>query len=71
MKINKPQKDLNAYVKYSSLAIQMGLIIGIGTFGGFELDKYTGWKFPLFTLILSIGSVVLAIYLAIKDFIKK
>ena len=71
MKINKPQKYLNAYVKYSSLAIQMGLIIGIGTFGGFELDKNTGWKFPLFTLILSIGSVVLAIYLAIKDFIKK
>lgn len=71
MKINKPKKDLNAYVKYSSLAIQMGVIIAGGTFGGVQLDKLTGWEFPVFTLILSLGSVALAIYFAIKDFIKK
>ena len=71
MKTNKPKKDLNAYVKYSSLAFQMGLIIGLGVYGGVQLDKLTGWKFPLFTLLLSIGSVALAIYIAIKDFIKK
>ena len=71
MKTNKPKKDLNAYVKYSSLAFQMGLIIAAGTFGGLKIDEYTGWRFPLFTLILSLGSVTLAIYIAIKDFIKK
>ncbi len=71
MKLNKPKKDLNAYVKYSSLAIQMGLIIAAGTFGGWKLDELTEWRFPLFTLILSVGSVALAIYLAVKDFIKK
>lgn len=71
MKTNKPQKNLNAYVKYSSLAIQMGLIIAAGTFGGVQLDKLTGWEFPVFTLFLSLGSVALAIYFAIKDFLKK
>ncbi|MCD6178801.1 MAG: AtpZ/AtpI family protein [Bacteroidales bacterium] len=71
MKTNKPKKDLNAYVKYSGLALQMGVIIGVGMFGGVQLDKLTSWQFPLFTLILSLASVALAIYIAIKDFIKK
>lgn len=71
MKLNKPKKELNSYVKYSGLAMQMGLIIAAGMFAGVQLDKFTGWKFPLFTLILSLGSVVLAIYTAIKDFLKK
>lgn len=71
MKKNYPKKDINAYVKYSGLAIQMGLIIGAGMFGGVQLDKLTGFQFPIFTLIFSLGSVILAIYIAIKDFLKK
>ncbi len=71
MKKNKPEKNLNAYVKYSSLAIQMGVIIGLGMFAGVQLDKLIPWRFPLFTLIFSLSSVALAIYIAIKDFIKK
>jgi ATP synthase protein I len=71
METNKTKKNLNTYVKYSAIAMQMGLIIGAGMFGGVQLDKITTWEFPLFTLIFSLGSVVLAIYIAIKDFIKK
>ena len=51
--------------------MQMGLVIGIGVFGGFKLDKLLSLKFPIFTLFFSLASVALAIYLAIKDFIKK
>ncbi|HAG16985.1 MAG TPA: hypothetical protein DCG69_10785 [Bacteroidales bacterium] len=71
MKKYNPKKDPNAYVKYSSIAMQMGLVIGIGVFGGFKLDKFLSLKFPIFTLFFSLASVALAIYLAIKDFIKK
>jgi len=71
MKQDKQKKELNAYVKYSSLAIQMGVVIVIGMLGGFQLDKLISWRFPIFTLLFSLGSVALAIYLAIKDFIKK
>ena len=71
MKKNKTKKDLNAYVKYSGLAMQMGLIIGVGMFGGFQLDKLIKWEFPIFTLVLSLGAVAMAIYIAIRDFIKK
>jgi len=71
MKTDKPKKNYNAYVKYSSIAVQMGLIVVAGTFGGYKLDKLFSLRFPIFTLVLSLGSVALAIYLAIKDFIKK
>lgn len=73
MKINqnKSKEYLNSYARYSSLAIQMGVIITGGVFGGYLIDNQIKWKFPLFTIILSLFSVALAIYLAIKDLTKK
>ena len=59
------------YLKYSSMAFQMAAIIFLGTFGGYKLDQYLSLETPVFTLILSILSVITAIYFAIKDFIKK
>jgi len=49
----------------------MLVIILAGAFGGRELDKWVDWQFPVFTLVLSILAVILAIYTVIKDFIKK
>ncbi len=63
--------NLNNYAKYSSLSMQMAIIVLAGAFGGIKLDKWMNWKFPLFTLVLSIISVALAIYIAVKDFLKK
>jgi hypothetical protein len=48
----------------------MIVIIVAGTFGGLKLDQWVNLNFPLFTLVLTLFSVSLAIYLAIKDFIK-
>jgi hypothetical protein len=44
-------------------------IIVLGTFGGLKLDSWLELSFPVFTLVLSVLSVVLAVYYAIKDFI--
>jgi F0F1-type ATP synthase assembly protein I len=57
-------------VKYSAIASQMIIIIVIGTFGGLKLDKYLKTNFPYFTVFLSLLSVIFAIYISIKDFIK-
>ena len=67
----KEKKALKAYARYSSIAFQMLVIILAGAFGGRELDKWVDWQFPVFTLVLSILAVILAIYTVIKDFIKK
>jgi F0F1-type ATP synthase assembly protein I len=63
-------KKLNAYAKYSSITIQMAFIIIIGVFSGLKLDRYLNNNFPFFTLVLSVISVTIAVYLAIKDVIK-
>ena len=71
----KPDKEkrpsLESYARYSNLAFQMFAVIGIGIFGGVKLDQWLKIGFPVFTVLLSILSVAAAIYLAIKDLIKK
>jgi len=59
------------YVRYSGLAFQMMAIIAAGTYGGLRIDKHLDWKFPAFTLALSLSSVGLAMWLAVRDFLKK
>ena len=69
----KPQKGKNkfkAYAKYSNMAMQMLVIIVLGTFGGFKLDELLDWGFPVFTVVLSLLSVVIAIYISVKDLLK-
>lgn len=67
----KQPEDRNAYMRYATMGTQMMAIIGLGVFGGYHLDKHFGFKTPIFTLVLSLLSVFAAIYLSIKDFLKK
>jgi len=53
------------------MGIQMIVIIVIFVWGGRKLDILLSLKFPIFTLLLSLSGVSLAIYFAVKDFIKK
>jgi tetrahydromethanopterin S-methyltransferase subunit E len=69
---NDPEnKGLAPYAKYSGIVVQMGVIIFLTTWGGIKLDKITGLKTPVFTIILSLLGVFAAIWVAVKDFIKK
>ncbi len=72
---NTPKKkraeSSNAYMRYATMGTQMLVIIGLGVFGGYYLDKYLEFKVPVFTLLFSLGSVAAAIYLSVKDLIKK
>lgn len=70
-KKNPLDQGRNAYMRYATMGTQMLVIIGLGVFGGYKLDKHFGFKIPVFTLVLSLLSVTAAIYLSIKDFLKK
>jgi F0F1-type ATP synthase assembly protein I len=63
---NQKKSYLNNYARYSSIAFQMLAIILLGVFGGYKLD---GWlnTIPVFTVLLSLLSVVIAIYSVVKD----
>ena len=45
-------------------------IILVSSWGGTRLDAITGWKTPVFTIILSLFGVFASIYVAVKDLIK-
>jgi len=64
-------KHFSAYAKYSGIVIQMGVIMFLTTWGGIKLDKVTGNEKPVFTIILSLLGVLSAIWVAVKDLIKK
>ena len=69
---NDPEnKELVQLAKYSGIVVQMGVVIFLTTWGGTKLDKLTHTNQPVFTIILSLLGVFAAIYLAIKDFIRK
>jgi F0F1-type ATP synthase assembly protein I len=53
------------------MATQMGITIFLGVWGGMKLDKIFPQRVPIFTLILSLAGVVIAIYMVIKDVLKK
>lgn len=65
------RNPLNDYARYSAIAIQMCVIIALGTFAGIKIDGLVKWKIPIFTILLSLFSVAAAIYLLLKDVIKK
>jgi len=68
---NNQNKPFSNYAKYSGLAFQMGAVIAVAVWGGVKLDKLMETNKPVFTVILSLLGVFTAIYVAIKDFIKK
>lgn len=67
---NDLNNNLKFYAKYSTMAIQMLVIIVVGVLGGYKLDQLVNSHFPFFTVSLSIISVFVAIYLAVKDLLR-
>jgi len=55
-------ENRNKVLIYTNLVIQMGIIIGIGTYFGNYLDKSFQNQTPWWTLVLSLSSVFLAFY---------
>jgi len=68
-KESKGGNGLEAYSRYSTIAIQMVVIIIITSLGGVKLDKWAGTD-PVFTVILSLLGVAAAMWLVIKEAIR-
>ncbi len=53
-------KPLNDWVKYSTLGIEMGVIVAAFVVGGVLLDRRTTMQFPLFTLLGTALGLIIA-----------
>lgn len=64
----EPEKNaLKAYAKYAGLGFQMIAIIGLFAFIGYQIDKKREASSPLFTAILALLGVCLALYQVIRS----
>ena len=61
----------NTILRYTSLATQMAITIFLGVWGGMKLDDYFQFDTPFMTLICSLLGVVLAVYIVIRDVLRK
>lgn len=64
-------KPLNNYIKYSSLGLQLGVIIGVFTYGGSFLDDYYQIESKAFTttgaLLGVLGGLTSVIFKLIRE----
>jgi hypothetical protein len=68
---NNVKKGFDNFIRYSSLGIEMMVIIALGTFGGFKIDQWLNNEFKAFTLGLMAFSVVVAIIYGTRNLLKK
>lgn len=59
------------YMKYSGMAIQMGIIILIGAYAGKRLDAYFQLDKSYLTVAMSLLAIFAALYLTLKDLLPK
>jgi len=70
-KQNQKKKRLKNYVRFSSLTLQMGIIIAGGSYLGKYLDLQSENQAPIFTIIFSLLAIFIALYISLKGMIKK
>lgn len=69
-KLEKEKRVLRDYARYSNLAFRLIAVILAAFFIGWQIDKWINIGFPLFSLVLSVGGLIITIYLMIKDLSK-
>lgn len=56
--------------RYIGLATQMMITLGLGVYAGYKLDEKTGWKIPIFIIILPLIALGISLWQLIKAFNK-
>lgn len=64
---DKRKENLYFFAKYSGLFFEMLGIISLGTFAGYKIDQKYSFETPVFTIVLSLLSVFISLYLVIKS----
>tara|TARA_B110000285_G_C14799177_1_gene456606 strand:+ start:117 stop:341 length:225 start_codon:yes stop_codon:yes gene_type:complete len=64
---DKKKSSGNKFVKFSSLGIQMIVLIGGGAWGGQLLDNKMHNEKPIFTIIFSLLGIFASLYFVIKE----
>jgi hypothetical protein len=66
----KPSRPNSSWLQFTGMAVQMAAIILAGVYFGKKSDEWLQWKFPVGTLVFTVGSVCLSMYYIIKQVLK-
>lgn len=65
-KDNSSGSPVNAYAKYTGLAVQMIVVISIFAFAGYKIDEAAGHDTKWVTATLALVGVFVSLYLVIR-----
>jgi F0F1-type ATP synthase assembly protein I len=60
------KSNKNPYIVFSSMAVQMGVAIGGGAWGGSLLDDYVQNDKPIWAIVFSLVGIGASLYLLIR-----
>lgn len=64
---DKRKRRVKNYLKFSTIALQMGALITVAALGGDWLDEYQKNEFPLWTLILTLIAIFASLFQIIRE----
>lgn len=64
------KKKVNTYLKFTSIGLQMAILVTAAAFGGRWLDEKQGNETPIWTLVLILLSIFASLYQIIREVIK-
>lgn len=65
-----PKKGINNYIKFSALAMQMGVLITLAALGGQWLDDKQGNQTPVWTIVIVLLAIFGSLFQIIREVIK-
>lgn len=65
--VEEGAKEAGSYAKYTGLAFQMIVVIGVFTFAGYKIDESAGHATKWVTAVLSLAGVFIALFLVIRS----
>lgn len=65
------EEQKNNMMRYAGLATQWMVMMGLGVWLGYKLDKYLNWKVPVFLILFPLISLTVSLWQLIKEFNKK
>ena len=61
------KKQYNSYLKFSGLAFQLIATVCLLAYLGYQADAYLNFKFPILTIVLTMGGLASNLYLVFKQ----
>lgn len=60
-------KKTNDTMRYAGLGTQWAVMLGLAVWGGLKLDKLTGWKVPVFLILLPLLALGVSLWQLIRS----